>query len=280
MNFLNGYARQFIAGMASLGMVAGWGATVGTLAIVTATPASACNVEPYIGSVCTFAFDWCPLGYQKADGRILQVSQNPAIFSLIGYKYGGNNTSEFRLPDLRGRSVIGTGQDPSSGFQNINFAQKVGQQAIALNSNQVPLVAHTHSATFQGTGAGLQRVTVPGSPGTLGVTAKLQAVQAAGTAQPQTGSLLGMGGSGVQQAPIYVAAPSTATAVDLGGLEVKLTGSAGNGQIDFNVPTGFTGGIVTVAPAATTATAAVSTQSPGLGMTACIAINGLYPERP
>lgn len=279
MTFSKRYAQHLIAGMTSLGIVAGWGATIGTLAIATATPASACNIEPVIGSVCTFAFDWCPRGYVKADGRLLSVNQNQALFALIGYRYGGNNSSEFNVPDLRGRSVIGTGQDPLLNG-NINLAQKVGQQAIMLSYSHVPLYPHTHTATFQGTGGGSQHVTVPASAGTLGVTSKLKAVQAQGTAQPKAGSLLGTGGTGSQQAPIYVEAPSTATAVELGGLEVKLTGSAGYGQIDFDVQTGITGGSVAVAPAMAPAAAPVSTQSPGLGMTACIALNGLYPDRP
>lgn len=51
--------------------------------------AQACNTEPYIGSVCVFAFDWCPCGYVPADGRSLSIRENTALFGLIGFSYGG-----------------------------------------------------------------------------------------------------------------------------------------------------------------------------------------------
>ena len=174
--------------------------------------------------------------------------------------------------------VVGTGQ--SVGLDNILLGQKVGQSSIVLNENQVPLRPHTHTATFTGTGGGNNTITVPASAGSLGITATLSAVQTPGVAQPRTGSLLGMGGSGNQAATIYVPSNSTATQVQLGGLDVKLTGSSGNGPIQFNVPTGITGGTVAVASAAASPSAGVSTQSPGLGLTVCIATNGLFPPRP
>ncbi|OPH17381.1 hypothetical protein FE88_32495, partial [Azospirillum brasilense] len=81
------------------------------------TPAAACNVEPYIGTICTYAFDWCPQGYVVADGRTLAVRENQALFALIGYRYGGNNADLFAVPDLRGRAAIGSGTGP--GLANI-----------------------------------------------------------------------------------------------------------------------------------------------------------------
>ncbi|WP_311272921.1 MULTISPECIES: tail fiber protein [unclassified Rhizobium] len=278
MTLLKTSIHSVVSGLASLGMISGWGAALGVAAIATATPAAACNSEPYIGSICTFAFDWCPRGYMQADGRQLAVREYTALFGTIGFTYGGDNTNNFRLPDLLGRTVIAKGK--GEGLDLINLAQKVGKQSIVLSDSQVPLKAHTHTATFIGSGAGSKPVTVPASAGSLGVTSKLEALQVAGVAQPQTGKFLGMGGSGTQQAPIYATSTTTTTAVELGGLEVKVTGTAGHGAFQFDVPTGITGGTVSVAPAVALATAGVSTQSPGLGMTVCIAVEGLYPSRP
>lgn len=249
--------------------------------------ASACNQEPYIGSICTFAFDWCPRGYIPADGRTLSVNQNQALFSLLGYRYGGNNADQFNIPDLRGRSVVGTGTGP--GMVAVNIAQKVGQQSLTLNVNQTPLQPHTHTATFTGTGGGSQQVTVPAVASTLGVTAALPVSPSPGA----TGTTVGLtaGQTGYLTA---LAGKSGATSINLSGpytttlpnpaaslpANVQISGNAGVPQIQFNVPTGLTGGTVSLGSATAAASAPVSTQSPGLGMTVCIAAQGLYPDRP
>lgn len=277
MTLLKTIFRNFMTGLTSLGMISGWGAALGTAAIATSTPAAACGTEPYVGSICTFAFDFCPGGYVQADGRLLPVSEYTALYSLLGSTYGGDNTN-FAVPDFRGRTAVGKGIGP--GLNAIQLAQKVGQQTIILEAAQVPLKQHAHAATFHGTGGASNHVSIPASAGSLGVTSKLQAIQAPGTAQPQTGKFLGMGGSGNQQAPIYATSNATTTAVDLGGLEVKLTGSAGHGPIDFDVITGITGGTVSVQSAEALPTKGVSIQSPGLGATVCIATYGLYPSKP
>ncbi|GAB2857561.1 tail fiber protein [Pseudoduganella ginsengisoli] len=251
--------------------------------------ASACNTEPTIGTICTFAFDWCPRGYLPANGATLAVREYQALFALIGFRYGGNNVDQFALPDLRGRSTVGTGTGPN--LVAVNIAQQVGQQAVTLSLTQTPLVPHTHNATFVGTGGGSgTQVTVPAVPSTLGVTAVLPvspSVGAAGTtvglASGQTGYLTAMSGkSGATSVnfsgPYTTTLPNPAASLPA---TVQITGSAGSPQIQFNVPNGITGGSVTVAQAGPAGAAApVSTQSPGLGLTACIAANGLYPDRP
>lgn len=278
MTLLKTSLRSVVSGLTSLGMVSGWSAAFGVAAIATATPAAACNSEPYIGSICTFAFDYCPQGYAQANGQVLPIDQNQILYTLLGSRYGGDGRANFALPDFRGRSAIGKGQ--GLGLGEIFLAEQVGQQTIVLNENQVPLRAHTHSATFTGTGGESTPVYIPPSAGSLNVTSKLQALQVTGAAQPQAGLFLGMGGGGTQQAPIYATSTATTTAVELGGLEVKLTGTAGHGAVQFDVDTGITGGIVSVAAAGMSPSATVSTQSPAIGMTVCIATTGLYPTRP
>jgi len=82
--------------------------------------AAACSADsPYMASICYMTTDYCPEGYLPADGRSLSVNQYQAIYALIGNIYGGNST-QFNLPNLNGRSVIGTGAFPG---QTPNFVR-------------------------------------------------------------------------------------------------------------------------------------------------------------
>lgn len=68
--------------------------------------------EPFIGQLSVFAGTFAPRGWALCDGQLLAISQNQALFSLIGTIYGGDGRTTFALPDLRGRVVIGPGQGP------------------------------------------------------------------------------------------------------------------------------------------------------------------------
>lgn len=235
------------------------------------TPAAACNDEAYIGTVCTFAFDWCPRNYLPADGRTLAIREYQALFALIGFRYGGDNSSNFAIPDLRGRSVIGTGTGP--GLTNIPIGAKVGQQELLLSAAQVPLQPHTHAATFTGTGGGSGGSTTVPFTGTVNmpITSGGTPVSAPTSGTVYLGGLdFNDGGSGATlTGPYNTTGPGTGA---------KAVGTA-TGTI--TVPnTGITGGTVAIAPASGGATQKVSTQSPGIGQTVCISVNGLYPNRP
>ncbi len=84
-----------------------------------ATAASAAPAPPpaltYIGEVRAFAFNYCPQGWLPADGHNMPIAQNQALFSLLGTSFGGNGVSYFSLPDLRGRTPIGTGSGVTLG---------------------------------------------------------------------------------------------------------------------------------------------------------------------
>ena len=106
-------------------------------------PAAACGSQTYLGEICTFAFNFCPVGFLPADGSILSINQNTALFSLLGTYYGGDGVRTFALPDLRGRSPVGTGQAP--GLSNIDIGETGGSEFVTLTSAQLP--AHSHAAT-------------------------------------------------------------------------------------------------------------------------------------
>ena len=100
-------------------------------------------MEGYIGEIRMFGANFAPRAWALCQGQLLSISQNPSLFSIIGTMYGGDGVTTFGLPDLRGRSAIGSGQGP--GLNNIMQGQKLGTQSNTLNETQLP--SHTHGAT-------------------------------------------------------------------------------------------------------------------------------------
>src|SRR5262245_2996958 len=97
--------------------------------------------QPYIGEIRMVGFNFAPLGWALCNGQLLAISQNTALFSLLGTTYGGNGQTTFALPDLRGRIPIHQGQGP--GLSNRVLGEVGGQESVALTSQQMP--AHTHA---------------------------------------------------------------------------------------------------------------------------------------
>ncbi len=99
--------------------------------------------EAFIGEVRIFAGNYAPRGWALCDGQLLSISQNTALFSLLGTYYGGDGTTTFALPDLRGRVVVHPGNGP--GLSNRQIGEKGGSETNTLTLNQIP--AHSHTAT-------------------------------------------------------------------------------------------------------------------------------------
>jgi microcystin-dependent protein len=68
--------------------------------------------DPFVGEIMLFAGNFAPQGWAICAGQLLPISQNTALFSILGTTYGGNGQTTFALPDLRGRAPIGAGQGP------------------------------------------------------------------------------------------------------------------------------------------------------------------------
>jgi microcystin-dependent protein len=100
-------------------------------------------MDPYIASIMLFAGNFAPRNYMLCWGQLLPISQYSALFSLLGTTYGGNGTTTFALPDLRGRAAIGQGQGP--GLSLISLGEMAGTESVSLQSTNMP--AHTHAAT-------------------------------------------------------------------------------------------------------------------------------------
>lgn len=96
--------------------------------------------EPFVGEVMLVAFDFCPRDFLPADGRLLTISQNQALFALYGTTYGGNGQTTFGIPDMRGRILIGPGTGP--GLPTVALGQASGSATQTMTVNTMP--AHSH----------------------------------------------------------------------------------------------------------------------------------------
>jgi microcystin-dependent protein len=101
--------------------------------------------DPFIGEIRMFGGNFAPLGWMLCEGQLLEIATNDALFTLIGTTYGGNGTSHFALPDLRGRIPIHAGQ--GAGLSNRVLAETGGAESVTLTVNQIP--AHSHPPQCQ-----------------------------------------------------------------------------------------------------------------------------------
>src|SRR5487761_1961833 len=97
--------------------------------------------QPYVGQIIAVGFNFAPVNWLLCDGSMQQISQFDALYSLLGTTYGGNGTTTFGLPDLRGRSPIGFGQ--GGGLSNYALGQIGGAERVTLTANQVGAHSHT-----------------------------------------------------------------------------------------------------------------------------------------
>jgi microcystin-dependent protein len=98
-------------------------------------------VDPFLAEIRIFAGNFAPRGWALCDGSVLAISQNTALFSLLGTNYGGNGTSTFALPDLQGKIPMSSGQGP--GLTPRSVGESSGTQTVALTSSQLPIHGHT-----------------------------------------------------------------------------------------------------------------------------------------
>jgi microcystin-dependent protein len=98
--------------------------------------------QPFIGEIRMLGFGFTPVGWQACDGSLLAISQNDALYALIGTTYGGDGQTTFGVPDLRGRLPIHQGQGP--GLSNYIIGQVGGSETVTVLPTQMP--AHTHTA--------------------------------------------------------------------------------------------------------------------------------------
>lgn len=194
----------------------------------------ACAQTPFLGQLCTVAFNFCPTGWTLANGQLLPINQNQALFALLGTQFGGNGTTNFALPNLQGRVPVGAG---TGAGQTVVIGEQFGAPTTTLTTSQLP--SHTHSFNVNTT-----------------IQTNMSASTASGAAigPSATNNYLG---TATGTTKIY-----TSTHSNL----VPLGGVTGTAAISGN--TNATGGGQPIA-----------TQPPSLGITYCIALQGIFPSQ-
>jgi microcystin-dependent protein len=101
--------------------------------------------NPFVAEIRIFAGNFAPKGWALCDGQLMPISQNTALFSLLGTTYGGNGTSNFALPNLQGCAPMQAGQGP--GLTLRDLGETGGEQTVTLLQTEMPAHAHTALAS-------------------------------------------------------------------------------------------------------------------------------------
>jgi microcystin-dependent protein len=130
--------------------------------------------EPLLGTIALFGFNFAPRGWAFCQGQLLAISQNSALFSLLGTTYGGNGTTTFALPDLRGRVPMGQGSGP--GLSPRVMGEVAGTESLSLVTANLP--AHVHGVDLSSAVVNANVRNVPGN--TRNPTGAFLAAEASG----------------------------------------------------------------------------------------------------
>ena len=106
--------------------------------------------DPFVAEIRIFPFNFPPKGWAFCDGQLLPISQNTALFSLLGTTYGGDGKSTFALPDLQGSAAMHPGQGP--GLSLYDLGQTGGSQFVTLIQSEMP--SHFHNVGMANAGNG------------------------------------------------------------------------------------------------------------------------------
>lgn len=136
--------------------------------------------DPFVAEIRILPFNFAPKGWARCDGQLLPLSQNTALFSLLGTTYGGDGKSTFALPDLTGRAPMHPGQGP--GLSNHSLGEEGGQETVTLLQSEMP--AHTHAVRAS---SDVAEVQTPGPTRSLARSQNALAYQS-----DTTSSLVGM----------------------------------------------------------------------------------------
>jgi len=217
------------------------------------------NYSQYLGSVCMTAATFCPKGYVMAEGQLLSVSNNYALFALLDTKFGGDGRTTFGLPDLRGRSPASTGYAPE---KTVYLGSKFGSEYSTMTAAMMP--NHSHEATLNNGASvtGLVELDVTASA----KIATSVAVNVSDT--PVSNVVLGPVKQGVTGINVY-SAPNTIADITIG---------------PDDAVTGEAKGILTLTNSETTFSVSgggkkIPVAAPRLALNFCISVNGVFPPR-
>jgi microcystin-dependent protein len=263
-------------------------AVTAALMIPVARPAEAsCGLNTFLGQICTFAFNFCPKGFAPAEGDFLSLFENTALFSLVGTYYGGDGKTNFALPDLRGRTTVGTNDLTSEGTTGggattVSARAATSSGGVQVPAGQSPFIGLTRCIATSGvfpprpTGepGGFNNVFIGEIMTFAGNFCAQGFAPADGSPQsisnnPTMFTLIGttFGGDGQQTfwLPNLLGATVVGTGLGVGLPNVTLGQSSGNTNT-VNIQTAIAKGVQVPA-----------TQSPFLIVTPCVSLFGVYP---
>ena len=103
--------------------------------------------DPFVAEIRIFPFNFAPKGWAWCDGQLLPLSQNTALFSLLGTTYGGDGKSNFALPDMQGNAPMHPGQGP--GLSLHDLGETGGTETVTLLQSEIPVHSHAMKATVE-----------------------------------------------------------------------------------------------------------------------------------
>lgn len=151
--------------------------------------------QPFIGEIQLFAFNFAPVDWAFCNGAMMSISQNTALFSLLGTTYGGNGTSTYQLPNLVTRAACNQGQ--GLGLSMRVPGETFGEPGVTLGVSEIP--SHTHGFLLYNQTDGTKRSAAPSQGFGLNVPHQSGPFPAAGTAPNTAFSPQMLGGSGQSQ---------------------------------------------------------------------------------
>lgn len=162
-------------------------ALCGTLLLA---PAAHAQAEPLLGQIMCAGFNFAPRGWAFANGQLIPIATNTALFALLGTTYGGDGRTTFALPDLRGRVMVGAGQGPGTTFRNLG--EQGGSETQRISVGQLP--AHTHTVSPQASSDDASSISPAGkAPATKARTTLYAEPTPGNTMAPSTTSATGQG---------------------------------------------------------------------------------------
>ncbi len=199
-----------------------------------------------MGMVRMFAGTFVPRGFAGCNGQLLSITTNTALYSLLGTAFGGNGQTTFGLPNLAGRTVIGTG---TLGTTNYPLGGMGGNSQVTLLASNMP--AHVHGATFAGTSVSIPAPTVMASSavGTTGIPSTSANTLAQMVVPRTTG--VGLYNNATPDITLNVGSSTGSSITPAGNITVSVAG----GSQPFNISNPYT------------------------ALTALIVVEGLYPSR-
>lgn len=158
--------------------------------------------EPFFGEIRLFPYTFAPVGWSFCMGQTLLINSNPALYSILGWTFGGDQRTYFCLPNLASVAIVGAGQAP--GQQNYKFGTATGVNSVTLQPSQSPIHKHTLNALVSATPSDSTCTNVPSG------TANLTRTGIKGTPTPITKLYQTTATDGVILSP-YTLSPTATT---------------------------------------------------------------------